>query len=99
MLPSNVQRRTTGHYDVQACARREQVSNDGRGGDNVFEVIEEQEDGAPLEMHLQRLQERNAADLAYIECVSDRSGNKTGIRYGGQGNEDHTILEMVDKLP
>jgi hypothetical protein len=55
MLASNVQRRTTGHYDMQAWTRREQVSDDGRGRNNVLKVIEEQEDGALLQMCLHGL--------------------------------------------
>ncbi len=93
LLPADVERAPTGYQNPQPRTSAEQVAHRRGRGDDLLEVVEQQEDGLVLEVGRERLGERTSANRREAQPLAHRGEDEVGIREWSEGDEEHSVGE------
>ena len=72
LLAADVQRRAAGHHDLQLGRSPQDRGDHGRRGDQVLEIIEQQQDPRRLQVLVQAVKERPITGIAQSDALRDR---------------------------
>ena len=97
MLPAQAQRRTTGGQDLQVRADGQQVGHLVGGRQDVFEVVEDEQDVAIEQDAFQAVQQRLVTPLADTKRLGDGGADERGVLETCQIDEEHTVGEDVQQ--
>ena len=91
VLPAHMQRRPAGHQHLQPATRRQQLGHHRGRGQQVLEVVEQQQHLPAAQMRGERLEQRLAAHLGDPQRPRDGGRNQGGIAQRGQGHDEDPV--------
>ena len=99
LLAADVKRRAAGHHDPQRSpspARSARLQ--GSGGDQVLEVVEQDQDPRVLEVAAQAIQQRPVTHVPQPYALRDRREDQIRVPDRGQRHEVHPVREPAGDL-
>jgi hypothetical protein len=94
MLPTDVQRLSTGGEDCDVRGGRHQIGHVGSGGYDVFQIVQEQQKVSVCQGSPEALQLRAVGMLDYAQRLGDRIQDEPRIANRGQIYEHHAIVKL-----
>ena len=99
VLPGHAQRDAAGHETGQPRAGRQQGGEVRGGGDDLFEVVQEQQGGPVLQVVAQGVQRIQAREVAQAQRPGDRRQDPRGVAHRCQVHEPDAVGEGVLHAP
>src|SRR5687768_12155448 len=94
-LAGDVQGSPAADHDLEARASLEELHDERRGGEDLLEVIQNQQELLVVDVFGDPLLDRSAARLLERERLRDRRGDQARICDWGKRNEVDPALEVV----
>ena len=86
------------HHHLELRGRREQQAHVRRCGEDLLEVVDDEECLFALEMTTQRIDRRLGGSFFHAQRLRDRSEDKGRVAHRGERYEEHSVPELLHEL-